>query len=246
MIRFILFTICLCFFAGAAFSQDSLTGRIYEDKTNIALPGIAVQNLNTHNTIVSDRTGAFSIPAHVGDLIIFMGFAYHPDTLFVKDLKYISIQLVLKSKTLNEVKVTGQETRLGSLQAQPKLSPFGGQTLVYHQDDTGHYDGGVTLHIFDSHSSENKRKRDAQTEKEEAIKAKIANIFSPEGLKNYLPVRGQEMDNFIVLYTPDVPTFTRHDFNLALYINDRYKEFQKIPEEKRKSKELADITGKSH
>jgi hypothetical protein len=246
MIRLILISIFCLLLVNALHAQDSLTGRVYEDKTHIPIPGIVVRNLKTNNSVVSDHTGGYSIPAKVGDVVVFIGFSYQPDTLYVKDLKYTEVTLLLKSKTLNEVKVTGQETKLGNVNAKPKLSPFGGQTVVYHQDDTGRYDGGLTFHVFDSHSGENKRKKDAQTEKDEAIKAKIANIFSPEGLKNYVPIRGQEMENFIVLYTPNVPTFTSHEFNLTLYINDCYKEFLKIPEEKRKSKDLVAITAKSN
>lgn len=233
--------LCCCFFAASAFAQDNLTGRIYEYKTRNLLPGIHVINLRTNRYTISDQTGAYSIPARVGDLVVFMGLEYQPDTLYVKDLNYTDIQLMLKQNMLKEVRVTQQELKLGNLKAAPTLSPFGGQTLVYQTDDKGNYIGGVTLNLFDSHSAAKKRKHEEETAKDEAIKAKIAQVFSPENLQNYLPIKDQEMQNFIILYTPDVETYTNHDFNLALYLNICYKEFLKIPAEKRQSKEFLQL-----
>ncbi|MBS1533333.1 MAG: hypothetical protein JSU01_23745 [Bacteroidetes bacterium] len=242
-----------CLLAGLVSAQDNLTGRVYEYKTKNILPGVTIRNLRTNGAVVSDRTGAFSIVAKVGDLVVFNSFAYHPDTLYVKDLKYTEIQLILKSNMLNEVKVTGQETKLGNLKPKPLLSPFGGQTLVYATDDKGtadgkgtNYTGGVRLNVFDSNAAAKKREHAAQTEKDEAIKARIAEIFSPEGLKNYVPFKGQEMQNFITMYTPALEIYTAPDFNLTVYINESYREFMKIPAEERQSAGLTSLTGKGN
>ncbi|MFB9842516.1 hypothetical protein [Mucilaginibacter ginsenosidivorans] len=228
-------------FVSGVRAQDNLTGRIYEAKTKVMLPGIIVKNLKTQSTTISDHTGAYSIPAHIGDLVVFSAFSYVPDTLYVTSLKYTEISLVLKSNMLNEVRVTGQETRLGNLKAAPTLSPINSQALTYSTDSKGNYTGGLTAHIFDSHSAENKRKHEAQVTKDEAIKNKIAEIFSPKGLKDYIPLEGQEMQNFIVTYTPDIKTYTDPNFNLTTYINDSYQEFLKIPESERKSKTFQQI-----
>jgi hypothetical protein len=244
--RIFLFLAFACFFIGSASAQDVLTGRVYEYKTTNAVPGVSIRNLRTNNTAISDRTGAFSIPAKVGDLVLFMGFSYQADTLYVKDLKYTEVQMLLKGRTLDEVKVTGQETRLGNLKPTPTLSPFGGQTVVYQTDPKGNYTGGLRMNIFDSHSAANKRQHAIQTEKDEAIKTKIAGIFSPEGLKDYVPFKGQELQNFITMYTPDIATYTAPDFNLTTYISTCYQEFMKIPAEERQSASLTNLTGKDN
>lgn len=244
-LRLILCCAFVTLFIGITHAQDNLIGRIHEDKSNVAIPGINVHNLKTNKIVTSDATGAFSIPAKVGDVVVFSGFSYRSDTLYVQKLGYIDIVLTLKSKMLDEVKVTGQETRLGSLKGTPTLSPFKSQDVVYTRDNAGNYIGGITMKLPDSHSAENKRKRDAQVRKDEGVKGKIAEIFSPEGLKNYLPITGQELQNFITMYTPDITTFTAEDFNLTIYIDDSYKEFLKIPADKRSSKELTEL-GPSH
>ncbi len=239
--KLILLCAFLTLFFGIARAQDNLVGRIHEDKSNVAIPGINVHNLKTNKIVVADATGAFSIPAKVGDIIVFAGFSYRPDTLYVQKLGYIDIVLTLNSRMLDEVKVTGQETKLGSLKGTPTLAPFNSQTVVYSRDDAGNYTGGLTIRLPDSHSAENKRKRDAQVRKDEGIKGKIADVFSAEGLKNYLDLKGQEMSNYIILYTPDIPTYTSPQFNIAFYVDSCYKEFLKIPANKRGSKELTEL-----
>jgi len=246
MIRVVFLSLCLCVLAGVVSAQDNLTGRIYEYKTRTILPGVTIKNLKTNSTVVSDRTGAFSIAAKAGDLVVFNSFAYQPDTLYVKDLKYTEIQLVLKSNMLNEVKVTGQELKIGNLKPTPSLSPFGGQTLVYSTDSKGNPTGGLRMNVFDSHAAQKKRDHAIQTEKDEAMKQKIADIFSPRGLKDYVPFTDQEMRNFITMYTPSIDTFTAPDFNLTVYINTCYREFMKIPADERASPSLTSLTGKGN
>lgn len=241
MTRFVLLAAIFLFSVNVLHAQDNLTGRIYENKKRVALPGIVVQNLNTHVTVLSDRTGGFSIPAKVGDLILFSNFSYQPDTLYVKDLKYIEILLDLKGKMLKEVKVTGSETRLGNLTAPPKLSPIGNQAVQYTTDAKGRLIGGLTMNVFDSHSDEKKRKKIAQLERDDRVWAEITHVFNADTLQNYLPIKGQEMDNFIQLYTPDVQTFTAPAFDLTVYLNACYKKFMEIPADKRKARLEPDI-----
>ena len=236
MARFVVLLAVFLFVLNAVHAQDGLNGRIYENKKRVALPGIVVKNLNSNATVLSDRTGGFSIPAKVGDLVVFSNFSYQPDTLYVKDFKYIEILLDLKTNMLKGVTVTESETRLGDLKAKPKLSPIGNQALQYTTDAAGHPIGGLTMNVFDSHTDEKKRAKIAQFENDDRTNARIAAIFNADTLQNYLPIRGQEMANFVQLYTPDTKTFTAPSFNLTVYLNDAYKKFLAIPAEKRKAK----------
>ena len=243
MIRFLLFSLLIVCLTCPAFAQDALTGRIYEDKTNIAIPGIVVRNLKTDRAVIADQTGAFAIPAKIGDLVTFTGFSYQPDTIYVKDLKYIEIILALKGKMLKEVSVTQQETKVGSLKGPRTLSPINSDALVYSRDKNGAYKGGMTANLFDHNEAAKKRQKATELEKDLAIKKKIADAFSAINLQNYLPMKGQEMQNFIILYTPGVETYTSSEFNFTLYLSISYREFMKIPEEERKSKKLTDLKG---
>lgn len=245
MIRSLFVLVCLLFLANLSFAQGNLTGCVYENKTRFPIAGVSIQNLKSNIITVSDKNGLFSIKAHVGDLVIFSAFSYQTDTLYVKDLSSIEILLDLRQNMLKGVNVIGTETRLGSLTAAPTLSPFGGQTLLYQKDANGNYDGGLSLKLFDSQSAANKRKKDARLEKNAQSNQQIDQVFSPKNLEDYLPIKGQELDNFIILYKPDIETFNAPEFNLTSYLDSSYKEFLKIPLEKRQSKQLTELNPKS-
>ena len=238
MIRLFLCSIGLLFLANISFAQGNLTGRIYENKTRIPVEGVNIYNITSHFATSSDKNGSFAIRSHIGDLITFSAAFYQVDTLYVKDLNFIEILLDPKQTQLKGIEVVTSETKTGSLKAAPTLAPFGGHTLVYQTDQSGNYVGGVTMRLFDSNGAAKKKRSDAQKEKNEGIKSKIAEVFSPEGLKDYVPIKGQELDNFIILYTPDIDLFTSPDFNLTVYLNTCYKSFLEIPAEQRQSKQF--------
>jgi hypothetical protein len=244
MIRVFLTSILLLFIVNLGFAQGNLTGRVYENKTRIPIAGVSVQNLKSNVFTVTDKNGLFSIRAHVGDLITFSSFAYETDTLYVKDLGSTEILMDIKGTNLKGVTIRDQQTRLGTLTAPPALSPFGGQTVVYSRDADGNYKGGLTMNLFDSHSNAKKRAKAIQLGKDEDIKQKITSEFSADNLKDYLPLKGQEMTNFIIMYTPTIEAYTDPAFNLVVYIDSCYKEFLKIPKEQRESKDLTDLRAK--
>ncbi len=245
MFRLPLLIVCFLFLVGTSYAQGNLNGRIYENKTRIALSGISIQNLRSNVITTSDQNGLFSIKAHIGDLITFSSFAYRPDTLYVKDFSDVEILLDLRQNSLNEVRVVGSEIHLGNLKSPPKLTPFGGNTVLYQTDEKGNYKGGLAARLFDSHSAEKKRQKEVQLEKDEQIHNQINEAFSSKNLDNYIPIKGQELENFIILYRPNIETFTSGDFNMTIYIDNCYKEFLKIPLEKRKSKDYTRLDKKT-
>jgi len=52
------------------------------------------------------------------------------------------------------------------------------------------------------------------------------------------------MTNFIIMYTPTIDTFTSPGFSFAFYVESNYREFMKIPKERRESKDLTDLNAK--
>jgi hypothetical protein len=236
MTRLLLFLILGLFIVNISYAQDKISGRIFEHKTTVALFGIKVENLKTHNTAVSDSTGRFSISANVGDYISFSGFAYQIDTVYIASLKYLEVSLEPKQNMLKEVKVMNTETKLGNLTAPPPPAPLGGQTVRYQTDGAGNETGGLKIMLFDSNSNEKKKERDHKIAADEDKHLEIYNIFKPKNLKNYVPITDTtEMDNFIILYTPDIATYYSSEFNLTVYLNDCYQKFLDIPEADRRS-----------
>jgi len=221
------------FKTGNAYGQDRLYGQLFEYKTRKHLGDIRVQNINNSAVTMSDTAGRFSIPAKKGDRILYSGQGYLPDTVYLINLKYTEI--FLRVNMLEQVNVVSTKTQLGSLKAAPVITPFGGNSVVYQTDKNGNFIGGIALKIYNNRGSRDKKKvEDLQQEE------KIGQIFSADNLQKYLPITGQELTNFIILYTPDIKTYKEID-NLTVYLNTCYKEFLTIPAEKRQSKEFLDL-----
>ena len=231
----LLSALCSLLFIKTTLAQDQLTGRVYENKTNVFLQGVKVEDLKTHVMTMTGKDGSFTIKAAVGDVICFSDFSYKPDTVYVANLKYMQVFLDLRQNMLDEVKVTNQEIK-GNAGFAPQVErgPLNSQSVTYQTDANGNYVGGVKLRVFDGGPTPKQHEK-AVNDKEN-LKQGILKVFNAEYLKKYLPISGQEMQNFIILYMPDPNTFYADTFNLVSYINGCYEEFQKIPLEDRQSK----------
>jgi len=233
----------LLFLAHSSQAQTILKGRIFEFKTRIPLEGMRIENLKSHVIAVSDSGGRFAIKAVAGNLITYSGLSYKTDTIYVANLKYKEVFLELKpDQLLKEVKIVNKEVNLGTV-AIPSATPFGGNTVRYQTDASGNYSGGVKINLPGFNSEEKKKERDAQLAADEETQEQIAKVFSSENLQKYLPIKGQEMENFRILYTPSVKVY-REKLNITLYVDSCYKVFVKLPIEKRQSKEFLQLNNK--
>ncbi len=238
--RQFLFLILLSGAITTAYAQNQLTGRVYENKTKVFLQGVRVENLKSHAMTITGPDGSFAIRAAVGDLVRFTNSNYKPDTLYVADLKYIQVFLDPRVNQLQEVKVTNQQIKKNdgfSTQKQPGV--LGSQTVLYQTDTSGRPIGGIKMNIADGGMTP--KQHEAKLSRNEAQKEQIRKVFNAENLKKYLPISGQEMENFIILYMPDVNTYFDPAFNLVAYLNVSFQEFNKIPVEQRQSKALTQL-----
>ena len=235
MKRLLLLVLCSFIFVHISFGQDQLTGRVYENKTNVFLQGIKVEDLKSHALTLTGKDGSFTLKATTGDVVTFSNFNYHTDTVYLTTLNYLQVFLTLQSTMLNEVKVTNQEIK-GNAGFAPvvETGPLNSKSVTYQTDENGDYKGGVKLRVFDGGPTPKERERKVATKENE--KNGILKVFNEDNLKKYLPLTGQEMQNFIILYLPDANTFYASNFNLISYLNTNYQEFMKIPIEDRQSK----------
>jgi len=231
-----LFLVCR---AGTA--QEKIKGQIFEGTTKTALAGISIENLNTHVKRVSDANGSFSIDAKVGDLLAFGSSNYEADTLYVTSGKKLQILLSLKTRSLNEVKVSAQEITAEKFNTTPITGPFNSKVIHYQTNDSGRNIGGIKIVIRNLGNHANKKNKTQRFLDNEQKKEEISRVFSPENLKNYLTIRDQELRNFITLYIPDIREYTASNFNLIVYLNDCYKE---IPIKKRQSRDFLKLRDK--
>jgi hypothetical protein len=242
MQRLLLLLLCCFLFTNLGFGQNQLTGRVFENKTNVFLQSVKVEDLKSHAVTLTQVDGSFIIKAAVGDLVTFVSGSYKPDTIYVANLNYIQVFLDLRQNMLQEVKVTNQQIKGNAgFNAQPETGPLGSRAVTYQTDANGDFKGGVNFNIPDGQNT--KRKHESQVTEDEKQKEEIIKVFSADNLKKFLPITGQEMANFIILYMPDVKTYYSPAFSLIGYLNTSYQEFVKIPVEQRQSKALTDLKG---
>ncbi|MDN3580089.1 hypothetical protein [Mucilaginibacter flavus] len=219
-------------FSALVYGQSNRTGLVYESGSRVVLPNIQVENLTTHNVVLTDRAGAFKIAGKNGEILVFSGSFYKADTVLLTNNKPMEIALIPQHNMLSEVKVTATEaTHTGSFQSPD----FHNQTVVYQRDEKGNYKGGVAIRLSYFKKDEHKREKQAAFLKDQEQQDQIAQVFNAKKISEYLPLKGKDMDDFLILYTPSPKTYFTPAFNLAAYLDTSYKEFIKIPADQRKT-----------
>jgi len=233
----IIFTLCI-FCAVALHAQTVFSGRVFENKTRITLHGVTIQNFNNKLRTITDESGRFSIAAKAGDILVLKNFAYETDTLLLTDMHDREIFLEPKRTQLKQVTVTDSSAQAATAEKNmilPYDPQFHGQTVVYHRDKYGDFDGGVIFRLHYFTGDEHKKKIAQRKEEERILNNEIGTIFTPDNVSHYLPLRGADLNNFLLLYTPTVRVYNSKDFNLLTYLNTCYKEWQGLTPEQRKA-----------
>jgi hypothetical protein len=224
----LLFLFCLSISFSVS-AQQLLKGRVFENKTRVGLTGISVQNLSNSQSTVTNNNGKFSIKAKVNDMLLVKGFAYQNDTVLVTQLNEMEIFLLPQQHLLPDVKVTSSEG--------PSMAFYDpyyhGQTTTYQSDGKGNFKGGLTFRLHYFKKDERKKARREKKDKENQVEQEIDKLFTPKSLAQYLPLKGQDMDAFIVLYKPAVNTYISNSFVLIDYLNTSYKKFMQLTLEQR-------------
>jgi len=233
-----LLLICFCFLGIATASgQTVFSGRVLENKTRIVLRSVRIENLSSKLKTISDDRGQFAVVAKAGDLLVFNAFAYQPDTVLITDMHAREIFMEPVSNMLKQVTVTDSSGHaVANANAVQLYDPqFHGQPVVYTRDGNMNYTGGITVRLHYWSKDERKKRKAAESAKDREISEKISAIFTPLNVGNYVPLKGSDMDDFLLLYTPDVKEYTDKRFELLPYLNACYQNWQTLTPEQRKA-----------
>lgn len=228
--KIIVFAIFLCCIYYHADSQE-LKGTVADRSTQLRLGQVEVFNLNTRQKTSTNAQGEFSIRASINNTIVFYQPGYAADTLFLIDLKPVKRYLSLSNKLLNTV-----EIKAGAFHPEKEYAN------VYHAGRV------VTLipnkpfrfspsRLFGSEGKAARRfKRNMEREKTER---KIDERFNETAVKAVTPLKGAELDYFMVLYRPALKELNQLDpEDMKFYLINSYKQFKALPPEKRVSPSL--------
>ena len=109
----VLSLMCLLFMFSSLLvtAQDkTISGKII-DETGEPVPGVVVQNKVSKKGVVSDLSGRYSLPANVGEDLVFSFLGYITQTVKVGASSTINISLTSDTRALSEVVVIGYGTQ---------------------------------------------------------------------------------------------------------------------------------------
>jgi hypothetical protein len=236
----LLITLVFIFCGFGLHAQTVLNGRVFENKMRIALQGVTVEDLSSKQKVTTGDDGRFSITAKPGDLLVLKSFGYQTDTLLLTDLHEKEIFLDPQGTELKQVTVSDSSVK--QIQAVKNMRyydpQFHGQTMVYHRNLKKQFDGGIILRMHYFKGDEHKKKKELEKEQQLMLYDEISTIFTPDNISHYLPLKDADLNDFLLLYTPDVNIYNKKDFDLLQYLNTCYKTWLTLTPGQRKAGQI--------
>lgn len=215
----------LVFITGMANAQNVLKGTVEESGSNLRLTNVFIKDATNNQLTLTDKNGNFVIKSAPSHLIIFNSPGYVSDTLYVIDMSPKKVKLQIMSIALREVRINGTRSTFNPKAEYPQ---------VYEKSK---------VYVLSPSSWFSKDSRDARRLKRyfaiEQQEQQIDNVFNAAYVSSLVPLRGQELEDFMTLYRPSYAfVHSNTTQTMAVYINDSYKKFKLLPPDKRKLQRL--------
>jgi hypothetical protein len=215
----------ILFFACAAQAQNVVKGSVNEAGRSTKLSNVFVRDNQNRQMTITDTKGAFSIRTETGHILIFSSPGYVSDTLYVTDFTPKKIELVTETINLKQVNISAKRESFDAHKEYPEVYS---RSKVYPLSPTSWF----------SKEARDARKLKKYFKREEEERH-IDEVFNMNYVQSIIPLRGQELENFMTLYRPSYAFVTSNNGpSLAVYINDSYKKYQALPPDKRTLPEL--------
>ncbi|HEY9000287.1 MAG TPA: carboxypeptidase-like regulatory domain-containing protein [Mucilaginibacter sp.] len=221
---FYLLTIAL-FISNALHAQIYVRGNVVDASNGAKLSDVFVRDITNKQITLTDKSGKFEIKSETGHILIFSAPTYVPDTMYVVDLTQKHVELKTQSISLKEVNITAQRLAFDPHKEYPDVYE---KSKVYPLSPSSWF---------------GKEARDARRLKRyfarEEQERKVDQVFNRVYVGSIVPLKGQELEDFMQLYRPSYSFITSNNSeSLAVYINDSYKKWQALPPEKRHLQKL--------
>lgn len=201
-------------------AQRVLKGSVFERGTNNKMPNVFIRDNNTKQLTITDDNGNFEIKTELGHLLIFDSPGYISDTLYLVDLAPKRILLITKTIALREVGINASRQTFDPHKEYPEIYT---KSKVY---------------VMSPSSWFSKEGKDARRLKRYFVREEqerhIDAIFTRTYVGSIVPLKGQDLENFMTLYRPSYAFIVSNNSeSLAVYLNDSYKKFKQLPPDKR-------------
>jgi hypothetical protein len=202
-----------------------LRGLVIEYGSQTRVSSATILNLQTQLRAATDARGEFTIPITVGDHLVISKLGYRTDTIQIKTLSDILIDLSLQSVLLDAVTVYGEskEQRLNEVldgyrrqgvyfEGQPPLLAYFFQPLSA---------------FYALLSKDGQRMRNFQKVMATELQAvEVDRKFRPDLIRELTPLDGKDLENFTFFYRPSYQTIQYWtDYDLIHYIRTSFKKF---------------------
>ncbi|MDO3627460.1 carboxypeptidase-like regulatory domain-containing protein [Mucilaginibacter sp. BT774] len=209
----------------ALHAQIYVRGNVVDASSGAKLSDVFVRDMTNKQITLTDKSGRFEIKSETGHTLIFSSPSYVPDTLYIIDLTQKHVELKTKTISLREVNITAQRLAFDPHKEYPD---------VYEKSK---------LYPLSPSTWFGKEARDARRLKRyfarEEQERKVDQVFNRVYVGSIVPLKGQELEDFMQLYRPSYAFITSNNSeSLAVYINDSYKKFIALPSEKRHLQKL--------
>ncbi|MCD8740611.1 carboxypeptidase-like regulatory domain-containing protein [Mucilaginibacter roseus] len=218
-------TLLLIFATITVSAQNKIKGTVYEGSGNTRLPEVFVHDLTNKQMTLTDKNGNFEITAASGHLVVFSAPTYAADTVYITDLSPKKIRLTPQGIRLNTVNISGTRKAFDPEAEYPEVYE---KSKVYPLSPSSWF----------SREGRNAR-RLKKYFKREVQEREIDRAFNPKFVSSVVPLKGEDLENFMTLYRPKYDDIKNNDQqSLTIYINDSYKKYQALPPEKRRPQRL--------
>ncbi len=210
--------------------KKHITGKCYDNETKEALEGVIIYNIYTDDITTSDSLGRFSLDMEDEELIEFRMLGYNTARIRMRsflDAKFYNIGLTRSPEPIHI-----QEQK-GFYYDSLRLARYYAKELGFDKMSTAE----IINNPIEYFSKTNQKKWKFQDEFDKYIaNAYIEEYFNPDYVKSISPLRGKDLNNFLIFYRPNyefVRSMSRYDFLLWIkgasnlyYERQRYNQIQ--------------------
>ena len=216
----------LLFTTGLVNAQSTLKGTVEEAGKDTRLTNVFIKDINNNLLTLTDNNGNFEIRSASGHTLIFNSPGYVSDTLYVIDMNPKKVKLEQMTIALREVNITGKRAGFNPREEYPEVYQ---KSKVYVLSPSSWFGK-------DSKDARRLKRYFAMEEQQE----KIDEVFNTTYVGSLVPLKGQDLENFMTLYRPTYAFIKSNSGpSLAVYINDSYKKFLALPPSQQSLQQLS-------
>lgn len=211
------------------FTQQMVSGKIFDAKSDSSVQDVLIINLNTQQTSYGNKEGKYSIAAAEGHRLVYTAIGYGADTIRVEFYMFITgydISLKPRFSTLQTVVVSDRNYQLDSLERREEYRRLLDNKLPSITGrNTPQYGAGIVLSPGSYFSKKSRQERELKRKLIQDEEAEYVNFRFSRGLvQQYTGLKGDSLQTFMLRFRPDYEFCRKsNQEDMIHYINQKLK-----------------------